>query len=138
MAEDKEVLKEVWDGKIPICFKLSPEDVHISEPDEFYVRQIRVSLKFSPLLNVILSKLMVSRQTYFPLIYDKVQKNFVDHVSPTSKTNEIWLEFNGIPLKWHYPVGLLYDLYMYDSEIETTALPWSIHVHFDVIFLKKY
>jgi autophagy-related protein 5 len=80
---------------------------------------------------------MVSRQTYFPLVLDKVHKHFVDHVSPTSKSNEIWLEFNGTLLKWHYPVGLLYDLYVYDASIETVTLPWLIHVHFDVILLFK-
>jgi autophagy-related protein 5 len=47
------------------------------------------------------------------------------------KTNEIWLEFNGTPLKWHYPVGLLFDLY---ANMESVAqnLPWCIHVHFEV------
>jgi autophagy-related protein 5 len=42
MAEDKEILKEVWEGRIPICFKLSSEDVLLNEPDDIYVRLIYI------------------------------------------------------------------------------------------------
>lgn len=38
----------------------------------------------------------------------------------------MWLEFNGIPLKWHIPIGVLMDLYHNDIQ-----LPWNIVVHFD-------
>lgn len=38
----------------------------------------------------------------------------------------MWLEFNGIPLKWHYPIGVLLDIYFNDIQ-----LPWNIVVHFD-------
>jgi len=31
----------------------------------------------------------------------------------------MWLEFNGIPLKWHYPIGVLLDIYFNDIQ-----LPW--------------
>lgn len=37
----------------------------------------------------------------------------------------MWLDFNGIPLKWHYPIGVLYDLSSGDIK-----LPWDITVHF--------
>lgn len=38
----------------------------------------------------------------------------------------MWLEFNGMPLKWHYPIGVLLDIYFNDIQ-----LPWNIVVHFD-------
>jgi len=38
----------------------------------------------------------------------------------------MWLEFNGIPLRWHYPIGVLLDIYFNDIQ-----LPWNIVVHFD-------
>nr|CAG4643425.1 EOG090X0BB3 [Ilyocryptus agilis] len=38
----------------------------------------------------------------------------------------MWLEFEKHPLKWHYPVGLLYDLFVSDM-----TLPWQVTVHFD-------
>ena len=38
MADDREVLKEVWDGKIPVCFKLSLDEVVSTEqPTSLYV-----------------------------------------------------------------------------------------------------
>jgi autophagy-related protein 5 len=38
MADDREILRETWDGRIPICFTLSPDEVYTMEqPDPFYV-----------------------------------------------------------------------------------------------------
>ncbi len=100
---------------------------------------------------------MISRQTYFPLVTEKVQKYFSDYVNPSNKNNEVWLDFNDIPLKWlvatlrsklkctycltdflfqrHYPVGVLYDLYANDIHSGSACLPWCVNVHFDVNIL---
>jgi hypothetical protein len=45
MAEDKEILKEVWDGRIPVCFKLAQDECCANEPDEFYVSPMRPRLR---------------------------------------------------------------------------------------------
>lgn len=38
MAEDIEVLRAIWYGKIPICFQMSTEDiVSFQKPDPVYV-----------------------------------------------------------------------------------------------------
>jgi hypothetical protein len=37
----------------------------------------------------------------------------------------MWLDYVGLPLKWHYPIGVLFDLYA--SQL---SLPWSLSVHF--------
>lgn len=48
MANDREILREVWEGKLPVCFKLDPDEVvELQQPDPFY--------------------LMVPRLSYFPL-----------------------------------------------------------------------
>lgn len=110
MSEDREILKEVWDGKLPICFRLSDDECNSAEPEELY--------------------LMVSRQTYFALILDKIQRHFADFVSISLKSNDIWLDFNGTPLKWHYPVGLLFDLYANEGINSAVNIPWCLNVHF--------
>nr|SVE84446.1 EOG090X0BB3 [Daphnia pulex] len=107
MAEDREILREIWEGRLPVCFTLATEEVSTPiAPDPFY--------------------LMVPRLTYFPLVTDKVRRHFVRCVVPEKHDNEMWLEFERHPLKWHYPIGLLYDLFVSNSE-----LPWQITVHFD-------
>lgn len=75
---------------------------------------------------------MVQRQTYFPLVMDKVQRHFAEHVSNSVRSNETWLDYNGTPLKWHYPVGLLYDLYANEGTGQSSInIPWILNVHFD-------
>ncbi|XP_033227342.1 autophagy protein 5 [Belonocnema kinseyi] len=107
MANDREVLREIWEGKVPVCFQLDSEEVsELQAPDPFY--------------------LMVPRLSYFPLCTDKVRKHFMRHIQQEKQDNEMWLEFNGIPLKWHFPIGVLLDLYGNDIQ-----LPWNIVVHFD-------
>jgi len=56
MADDREVLREVWEGRLPVCFQLDSEEVDtLAAPDPFY--------------------LMVPRLSYFPLVTDKVIGN---------------------------------------------------------------
>lgn len=109
MANDREVLKFVFEGKVPCCFELSEDLQNISEPEKFY--------------------LLISRVSYLPLVTDKVRKHFQKYISNQDAENEMWFSFNKkgsqIPLKWHYPIGLLFDLLVTDE-----TLPWSLSVHF--------
>ena len=39
MVEDREVLREVWEGRIPAAFNLASEDVSTAiSPETYYVR----------------------------------------------------------------------------------------------------
>jgi len=54
MADDREVLREIWDGKIPICFALFEEDLaaSVEQPEPLYVSNLVSSLvvrRFVPL-----------------------------------------------------------------------------------------
>lgn len=64
-------------------------------------------------------------------------------IDPNSHVHDGWFSFEGVPLKWHYPIGLLYDLYAEadpasskgsksDEADETTSGPlsWRLMVHF--------
>jgi hypothetical protein len=60
MANDREVLREIWEGRLPVCFQLNSEEVYSPQtPDAYY--------------------LMVPRLSYFPLVTDKVRthQNFI-------------------------------------------------------------
>jgi len=55
MADDREILRGIWEAKLPIAFQLSSEEVNsMNSPEPFY--------------------LMVPRLHYFPLVTDKVIK----------------------------------------------------------------
>ncbi|CAL4188685.1 unnamed protein product, partial [Meganyctiphanes norvegica] len=106
MAEDREILREIWDGRVPLCVQLASEDCNtMSVPDSYY--------------------LMVPRVSYLPLVMEKVRKHFLRSVSSEFQESEMWLEYDGTPLKWHYPIGVLFDMMAQGS-----SLPWTITAHF--------
>ena len=103
MAEDREILKEIWEGKIPVSFSLASEEVFtVDRPEPLY--------------------LLVPRQSYFPLVTDHVQRHFMPHVDP-ELDKEMWLETEeGQALKWNQPIGVLFDLYGKHNSISPNKL----------------
>ncbi|XP_059698339.1 autophagy protein 5 isoform X1 [Haemorhous mexicanus] len=116
MTDDKDVLRDVWFGRIPTCFTLYQDEITEREADPYY--------------------LLLPRISYLTLVTDKVKKHF-QKVMRQEEVSEIWFEYEGTPLKWHYPIGLLFDLHA-----SNTALPWSITVHFkkvvELLFFLKH
>jgi autophagy-related protein 5 len=68
-------------------------------------------------------------------------------IYPDVSPSDTWLSYEGVPLKWHYPLGLLYDLYSgaepaspsdnanpspqkHDTPEDGKHLPWRLTVHF--------
>lgn len=120
-SDDKEITRELWQSRLPICFILSDEDksrVNRSEvPEPLYM--------------------MLSRHIYFPCVTEKIHRYYSNYFKenlndPTSSVNvtNLWLEYESIPLKWHYPIGVLYDLYTSSLASTTPHLPWQVTVHF--------
>jgi autophagy-related protein 5 len=119
-VDDKEITRELWQSRLPICFILSDEDIS----------KVNRSELPEPLY------LMLARQSYFPCIIEKINRYystyFKENVNETTNNvslANLWLEYESTPLKWHYPIGVLYDLYT--SSVSSTAshLPWQITVH---------
>ena len=105
--EDREVLQEVWNGKIPAVFSLADQDISgDSPPDPCYI--------------------MLPRMSYLPLATEKVRKHFSD--SAPGEAGDMWFSYNGTPLRWHHPIGLLYDILHCNSD-QVPGLPWQITVH---------
>lgn len=107
---DDAVKRELWDGKIPVCFKLDEDDVAMT------IRGDRVAPE--PCY------MMLPRVSFFPLLYEKLEKLYARAAGKQTE-DELWLSAEATPLKWHYPVGVLYDLYGRGMN-----LPWEITVHF--------
>lgn len=104
MAADIQIRKAAWSGQVPICIKLALNEIAaVEKPLPLYI--------------------MLSRLSYFPQVFDRLKSHFLG-VAP-SALDEIWLDFNGTPLKWHLPVGVLFDLCG-----SSVPLPWQVTVHF--------
>ncbi|KFD53668.1 hypothetical protein M514_05373, partial [Trichuris suis] len=102
--EDSAVRRQVWEGRVPVCFCAAPNEFTcIERPKNIYM--------------------LVPRNSYFPLVTGKVFKYIATFVEPPFES-EFWLEYNGIPLRWYYPVGLLFDLMKQGS-----SDLWQITVH---------
>uniref|UniRef100_H2YCV1 Autophagy protein 5 n=1 Tax=Ciona savignyi TaxID=51511 RepID=H2YCV1_CIOSA len=100
-----EIPRKLWEGKIPACFNLASYEVCSTKaPAPVY--------------------LMLPRSAYLTLFTPKIVEHFSRHTDEDKKS-EVWYEFNGQPLKWQYPCGLLFDLHC-----ESSVLPWVITVHF--------
>jgi autophagy-related protein 5 len=47
-----------------------------------------------------------------------------------SNGDEVWFDVNGVPLKWHVPVGVLFDLMATQHADGSAVLPWALSVNF--------
>jgi autophagy-related protein 5 len=78
--------KEVWEGKIPVCFILSPEEITsgggIQPPEPCFM--------------------LLPRIAYLPFVYDKLEKLYSRAVG-ASLDDKLWLSFGPTPLKWLLP-----------------------------------
>lgn len=82
MAEDREILRELWDSELAVSFSLSADHITTMQtPDPLF--------------------LMLPRVSYFPLLLDRVLKYFSRFVADHLQSgNDVWLEFEGQKLKW--------------------------------------
>lgn len=70
---------------------------------------------------------LASRLSYLPLFFSDVFEYFKSYLPPLlGQSYEIWFDHNGVPLRWHYPLGVLCDVLL-GSEVQ---VPWDLTVHF--------
>ncbi|EDU45444.1 autophagy protein 5 [Pyrenophora tritici-repentis] len=127
--------QSTWNGSIPLEIRLHKGDCRTyDESDPYLVQFPRIS--------------------YLGLLVKKLHGFFARSlIYPDVTPKDAWLSYEGVPLKWHYPLGLLYDLYSgaepaYPPDIDTDAdataqsqkletteeerrrLPWRLTIHF--------
>jgi len=106
MTEDQEVTLAVWEGRIPIEFRLIVSEQRASQTAQSCY-------------------LLVPRVSYLPLLNSRLRRHFASSlISGNLLEQQIWFDFEDEPLKWHWPIGVLYDL------LANESLPWSLTVHF--------
>lgn len=125
--------KKIWDGSLPLEIRLAASDCRTyDESEPYFVQPPRLSY-----LAILLPRLHAFFQPSL--------------INPEVEPHEAWLSFEGVPLKWHYPLGLLYDLFSgaeptnlasqkredvsasqraVEATSDSTPLPWRLTVHF--------
>ncbi|EYE99636.1 autophagy protein 5 [Aspergillus ruber CBS 135680] len=120
------IQKTVWDGKLPLEIVLAPSESRSYDQTDPYL-------------------IACSRLAYLPSLLPRLRAFFSPSlIDPNSHSHDGWFSFEGVPLKWHYPIGLLYDLYAEadpasskgsksDEAGETASGPhsWRLTVHFN-------
>ncbi|OGM44123.1 putative autophagy protein Apg5 [Aspergillus bombycis] len=122
------IQKAVWDGRLPLQIRLAPSESRIYDQSDPYI-------------------ISYPRISYLPSLLPRVRAFFASSlIDPSSQAHDGWFSFEGVPLKWHLPIGLLYDLYAgadpaskgtvesedagWDIDNQDSPLPWRLVVHF--------
>ena len=100
--------RALFEGEIAVLFLLSG-------------REVASNVAPPPLL------MMLPRMGYFHLhSADLLRKFFLPYSLPHE--DEMWFEYDGIPIKWFLPIGVLNDVMFFS--LTTLVTPWPITVHF--------
>jgi len=70
---------------------------------------------------------LAPRLAYLPFLFNDVYEHFKPSLPPRmGQSYEIWFDYNNVPLRWHYPLGVLCDV-LVGREVPT---PLDVTVHF--------
>lgn len=92
-----DIRQSIWQGSIPIRFVLSPDETI------FFNNSNRQTIDYY---------VTVPRISYLPIYIDRAVKYFRPYLSNPDFADtycDWWAEYQSIPLRWNWPVGLLYD-----------------------------
>eukprot|EP01025_Chloroclados_australasicus_P016280 TRINITY_DN180_c0_g1_i1.p2 TRINITY_DN180_c0_g1~~TRINITY_DN180_c0_g1_i1.p2 ORF type:complete len:287 (+),score=31.06 TRINITY_DN180_c0_g1_i1:80-940(+) len=97
----------------------------------FWKRTITVKLKLSECEIAAMSEVEpivyvnVPQTSYMPCLAQTAWKVFQSQIIPMgSKPEFAWFEFEGLKLRWEYPMGVLFDLF------PEAPQPWVLVMHF--------
>ncbi|KAJ2820220.1 autophagy protein 5, partial [Coemansia furcata] len=124
-TEQRAPLKRVWKGMIPIELQLAASDA---------IELLASAVLPEPFQTFYM---LIPRVGYLPFISNKIKERWLDPMLALSgsrgdqkiEETDIWFEYKGQALKWHYPIGLLYDMLVNDVHRGDAELPWSLTLH---------
>ncbi|CAK4029474.1 Autophagy 5 [Lecanosticta acicola] len=125
---------KIWSGSLPLEIRLAASDCRTYDESEPYLIQY-------------------PRLSYLAFLLPKLHAFFTPSlINADVASNDAWLSFEGVPLKWHYPLGLLYDLFSGaepadleppgkpesvsasqatgESSTRSSPIPWKLTIHY--------
>ncbi|KAI8930239.1 autophagy protein Apg5-domain-containing protein [Entophlyctis helioformis] len=133
----REPRRRVWDGCVPLQIALQtattaaaphaqPRVHHMLVPRGSYLPLI-----VPDLLRVLPAVSSTAAGSGSGAVSGAVSGSGAGPSQPAVDASSVWFDADGIPLKWHYPVGLLYDIHISQALAagRTVPAPWSITAH---------
>lgn len=117
-----EIRQLIWNGELNVLVSIDPSFLMKGSPKEMAVLRIRVPRE-TYLIN------------YMPLIWDRIQ-DFLSFDPLNEKEKYFWFEHNGRPIRWNYPVGVLFDGLVASNA--TFATPSEIHLENAITFFRVH
>lgn len=120
MASLSDLQALVWSGRLPLEIRLAPADCRTYTDSEPYLIQF-------------------PRLSYLSFLLPRLHAFFAPKlIDPSTPSHAAWFEFDSVPLKWHYPAGLLYDIHAGaepvqdgdDHVLGASTEPWKLVVHY--------
>lgn len=111
----------IWNGTIPLRIVLAANEARRADNLEYMV--------------------IARRLSYLPLYLPEILQFFKQRLNIPQLADSIeswWFDFEGVPIKWNWPIGLSYDLLtnldpkQIDTSYELLAnakLPWTLNLH---------
>lgn len=133
-SEISSLQKKIWAGSIPLEIRLASSECRTFDQSDPYLVSLQALSYPAPAhphthpsihpsyihceskrrANTCLAALKVHcpRLSYLPALLPRLRAFFAPSlINPDVRPSDGWLACQGVPLKWHLPVGLLYDLY---------------------------
>lgn len=136
VAVDETTRKAIWNGRIACQINLNLEDdLALAEALE------AAGLDHADFHTIKVASLglMANRCSYLTLLLPQLKVHFsrwLGKLSPSQSQSLLgtpWFSWDGKPLHWHHPIGLLFDLCSVQqkhSNQPSQMLPWSIQLNF--------
>lgn len=101
---------KIWSGSIPLEIRLATSDCQTYDESEPYLIQY-------------------PRLSYLAFLLPKLHAFFQSSlINPEVSPTDAWISFEEVPLKWHYPLGLLYDLFSGAEPLDLDSVGLAEHV----------
>ena len=136
----------IWDGSVPLDIRLSPQECRIYDSSDSYFVSLSDATLILQILKHLFYQIQYPRLSYLPFLLPRLHAFFKTFlIDPDVAPHGGWFSYEDVPLKWHYPLGLLYDVFSGAPPAQIngsdeddhrspsqrpSTLPWRLTLHF--------